>query len=281
MLPRQCIAGTRARVFATSKTGFGAFRHCTRFLSSSAKSPPPPPRRVKGKLILVAGALAAATTVLLAVYSKNEPISAFEERKPKKSAFAPGEISVIFVLGGPGVGKGTQCARLVKNGGFVHLSAGDLLRAEQQREGSAYGELIAQYIKEGNIVPQEVTLALLERAIKDEYASGQKRFLIDGFPRKMDQALSFEEQIAPSLFTLFFECPEQVMLKRLLDRGKTSGRADDNIESIKKRFRTFVDTSMPVVDYFEKQGKVVKVSCDKPVDDVYDEVCAAIKSRGA
>ena len=153
--------------------------------------------------------------------------------------------------------------------GFVHLSAGDLLRAEQERPGSQYGELIKTYIKEGNIVPMEVTIALLENAMLE---SGQDRFLIDGFPRKMDQALKFEEVVVPSKFTLYFECPEEVMLKRLMKRGETSGRADDNIESIKKRFRVFTDTSYPVIEYFGKSGKVHKVSCVDSPEAVYDRV---------
>lgn len=138
--------------------------------------------------------------------------------------------------------------------------AGDLLRAEQKREGSKYGELINHYIKEGLIVPMEVTIALLEQAMKEAIAEGkEKRFLIDGFPRKMDQAIKFEEVVVPSKLVLFFECPEDVMLKRLLKRGESSGRVDDNIESIKKRFHVFVDTSMPVIEEFEKQNKVKKV----------------------
>lgn len=108
-------------------------------------------------------------------------------------AFSEDEATVIFVLGGPGSGKGTQCAKLVKDYGFTHLSAGDLLRAEQAREGSKYGQLIADYIKAGDIVPQEVTLALLEQAMRE---SESKKFLIDGFPRKMDQALKFEEDVS-------------------------------------------------------------------------------------
>ena len=182
-------------------------------------------------------------------------------------------------MGGPGAGKGTQCANLVKDYGFVHLSAGDLLRAEQKRPGSEFGELIAQHIRDGIIVPQEVTIALLRNAMKEEFSKGNTRFLVDGFPRKMDQAITFEDEVATSSFTLFFECPEEVMLKRLLERGKTSGRTDDNIESIKKRFRTFVETSYPVVEYFEKQDKVVKVSCDHPVKAVYAEVKKAIKDK--
>lgn len=96
----------------------------------------------------------------------------------------------------------------------------------------------------------------------------------------MDQAVKFEEVVVPSKFTLFFDCPEEEMQKRLLNRGKTSGRADDNLESIKKRFKTFVDTSMPVVDYFDKQGKVVKVEATKAPEKVYEEVKEQFKARG-
>lgn len=196
------------------------------------------------------------------------------------STAAKKDISVIFVLGGPGSGKGTQSANLVKDYGFVHLSAGDLLREEQARPGSQYGQLIDEYIRAGKIVPQEVTIGLLERAISENMANGKTKFLVDGFPRKMDQAITFEEQVAKSSFTLFFECPESVMLERLLSRGKTSGRTDDNAESIKKRFRVFTETSMPVVDYFDKQGRVVKLRCDNSPDQVYSTVKEALKQRG-
>lgn len=96
----------------------------------------------------------------------------------------------------------------------------------------------------------------------------------------MDQALKFEEAVCPSKFTLFLDCPESVMQERLLNRGKTSGRADDNAESIKKRFKTFEETSMPVVDYFEKQGKVVRIPASQPRDQVYEEVKRRMSQRG-
>ena len=96
----------------------------------------------------------------------------------------------------------------------------------------------------------------------------------------MDQALKFEEAVCPSKFTLFFDCPEEVMQERLLNRGKTSGRADDNVESIKKRFKTFVETSMPVVEYFEKEGKVVKIRAVKSPDEIYEEVKKSMGERG-
>lgn len=96
----------------------------------------------------------------------------------------------------------------------------------------------------------------------------------------MDQALHFESAVCPSSFTLFFDCPEDVMQARLLQRGKTSGRADDNAESIAKRFRTFVDTSMPVVNHFEQLGKVVRVEAVGTPDEVYQVVQERMGERG-
>lgn len=194
----------------------------------------------------------------------------------------PNEALVLFVLGGPGAGKGTQCANLVRDYGFTHLSAGDLLRSEQERPGSEFGDMIKTYIKEGQIVPMEVTIQLLENAMTStiEKDDKQRKFLIDGFPRKMDQAVAFEEKVVPSKFTLFFDCPEETMRERLLNRGKTSGRSDDNEESIKKRFRTFVETSMPVVEHFEKEGRVVKVNARPGPEEVYEDVKRQFKGRG-
>lgn len=212
--------------------------------------------------------------------------------------WSPDNVTVIFVLGGPGAGKGTQCVKLVSDYGFKHLSAGDLLREEQDRPGSEFGEMIKTYIKEGTIVPMEVTIQLLENAMKKSMETENKSlFLIDGwcksgrerdlmtnpatgFPRKLDQAHAFERSVVPSKFTLFFDAPEEVMLKRLLQRGETSGRADDNIESIKKRFKVFVDTSMPVVNEFEGQGRVIKINAVQEPDKVYQDVQEKIKAWG-
>lgn len=137
-----------------------------------------------------------------------------------------------------------------------------MLREEQKREGSKYGELIQNYIRDGLIVPMEVTIALLENAMKESIEKDNKtRFLIDGFPRKMDQADKFEETVVESKFVLYFTCSEETLLERLLKRGETSGRVDDNIESIKKRFRVFKETSFPVIEAFEKKNKVRQVRC--------------------
>ncbi|KAG6861746.1 UMP-CMP kinase [Termitomyces sp. Mi166 len=192
--------------------------------------------------------------------------------------FDSGKVTVIYVLGGPGAGKGTQCAKLVEEYGFCHLSAGDLLRAEQNREGSEYGTLIQTCIKEGTIVPMEVTIKLLENAMQaamaenrpeEGWKDGRGRFLIDGFPRKMDQAVKFDETVCLSSVVLFFSTSEEVMEKRLLVRAKTSGREDDNLESIKKRFRTYQNDTMPVIDYYAGQGKVAEVEATGNIEEVY------------
>ncbi|KAG8722156.1 UMP-CMP kinase [Ceratobasidium sp. 395] len=196
-------------------------------------------------------------------------------------AFDATKVMVIYVLGGPGAGKGTQCARIVQDFGFVHLSAGDLLREEQKREGSQFGALISEHIRNGTIVPMEVTVKLLENAIRAElskphqgagWENGHGRFLVDGFPRKLDQAIKFDKSVVKACFVLFFDTTEEVMLARLLERGKTSGREDDNIESIKKRFQTFVETSMPVVDKYRAEGKVVVIDSTRQIEVVHADV---------
>ena len=208
---------------------------------------------------------------------------------PAKSGptFSPDDVTVIFVLGGPGAGKGTQCARLVADYGFTHLSAGDLLRAEQDRPGSQFGDLIRDYIKNGQIVPMEVTIQLLENAMaaavnpsgSGDLKGKRGKFLIDGFPRKFDQAVRFEEAVCPARLVLFFDCPEAEMERRLLERGKTSGRADDNADSIRKRFRTFVDTSMPVVDHYAAHDKVLKVDARPDPEVVYRQTQKDLAAR--
>lgn len=117
---------------------------------------------------------------------------------------------VIFVLGGPGAGKGTQCQNIVKEYGFVHLSAGDLLREERRNPNSEYGELIETHIREGLIVPVDITCSLLERAMND---SDKDSFLIDGFPRNQDNFDGWKRRMADKvhlLFVLFFDCPVEV-----------------------------------------------------------------------
>jgi len=162
----------------------------------------------------------------------------------------------VFVLGGPGAGKGTQCKLLVEKYGFVHLSAGDLLRAEV-KSGSPHGAMISDMIRQGTIVPAEVTVGLLKAAMDKSMAT---RFLIDGFPRDHANVAAWEKSLGNPEFVLAFDCPEEELERRLLKRGETSGRSDDNAATIKKRFQTFLAQSLPVIDYYEAKGLVRKVS---------------------
>jgi UMP-CMP kinase len=183
------------------------------------------------------------------------------------AAEAPRAYKVAFVLGGPGSGKGTQSSKMVEEFGVVHLSAGDLLRAHI-KSGSADGKMVAEMIEQGQIVPSSVTVGLLQGAMQ---ASGKSQFLIDGFPRNDENRAAFEGQtgIQPSVI-FFFDCPEEVMERRLL--GRNEGRTDDNEATIRKRFAVFLDQSLPVVAHYEAQGKVARIAADREPDEVYKEV---------
>ncbi|QCE04638.1 UMP-CMP kinase [Vigna unguiculata] len=182
--------------------------------------------------------------------------------------------TVVFVLGGPGSGKGTQCANIVDNFKFTHLSAGDLLRAEI-KSGSENGTMIQNMIKEGKIVPSEVTIKLLQKAMKE---SGNDKFLIDGFPRNEENRAAFEKVtgIEPA-FVLYFDCPEEEMERRLLSRNQ--GREDDNIETIRKRFKVFLESSLPVINYYDAKGKVRKINAARSVEEVFETVKGIFGSK--
>ncbi|XP_008460054.1 UMP-CMP kinase 3-like isoform X1 [Cucumis melo] len=181
--------------------------------------------------------------------------------------------TVVFVLGGPGSGKGTQCAYIVEHFGFTHFSAGDLLRGEID-SGSENGLMIKSMMNEGKIVPSEVTVKLLQKAMEE---SGNEKFLIDGFPRNDENRAAFAAVtgIEPA-FVLFFDCPEEEMERRILNRNQ--GRDDDNIETIRKRFKVFLQSSLPVVQYYESIGKVHKIDAARPVEEVFESVKAVFTS---
>ena len=149
---------------------------------------------------------------------------------------------VIFVLGGTGAGKGTQCSYMVDTFKWVHLSAGDLLR-EERKKGSQKGELIESYLVEGKIVPSEITVGLLEDAMVNR-GWEQGKFIIDGFPRNFENMNNWNALMKDKVDlkgVLVFECPLEVLERRIMARAETSGRSDDNIDTLRKRFKTFED----------------------------------------
>jgi len=183
--------------------------------------------------------------------------------------------NVVFVLGGPGAGKGTQCAKIVEEFKYVHLSAGDLLREERSEASSQYGKLIDDHIKAGTIVPVEITCSLLERAMKN---SGKQNFLIDGFPRNENNLQGWENEMNDKVdvnFVLYFSCPLETCTERCLARGAGgSGRADDNLETLKKRFNTFLNETMPIVEHYKKKGMVQTVEATVAPEEVFETVKA-------
>lgn len=184
---------------------------------------------------------------------------------PTAAALSLPKPSVLFVLGGPGAGKGTQCERLVRDYGYVHLSAGDLLR-EERDSGSPDGDMINQMINEGKIVPVEVTVNLIRRAMERAAPGGGGRFLVDGFPRNFENLEGWERVMggkADVQGVLYYDCPEEVMEKRLLHRGLTSGRSDDKADVIRKRFHTYIDSTLPVIHKFDGQGKTFRINSDQ------------------
>ena len=186
---------------------------------------------------------------------------------------------VVFVLGGPGAGKGTMCELAATQLGWTHISAGDLLRAERNKGGER-SDLINGIIKEGKLVPSEITTALLHEEMKRVTAeSGVENFLIDGFPRNQGNLDAWESVVgdaAKVALMLFFECPLPELEKRILGRAKFSGRKDDNIESLRKRFNTYKTETMPVVDVFRERKLVAEIDSSPARPEVWARVKALL-----
>lgn len=186
-------------------------------------------------------------------------------------------VKIVFVLGGPGCGKGTQCDKIVAKYGFTHLSTGDLLR-DEVASGSERGKQLTQIMEKGELVPLETVLGLLRDAMIKK-ASTSKGFLIDGYPRELDQGKKFESEVAPVKAVLYFEVADETMKKRLLKRAETSGRVDDNEETIVKRLKTFHQHSQPVIDYYATQNKVCKIVAEGTVDEIFAKVTAYLDKQ--
>ena len=157
-----------------------------------------------------------------------------------------------------------------------HLSAGELLR-EEIASGSSTGQTIASIINEGKIVPVQVTLDLLRHKIESIKCN---RFLVDGFPRNWDNVEGWNRcmgEVCDVEGVMFIDCPEHELERRLLSRGQTSGRSDDNAATARKRFATFKEATMPIVDHFATQNMLLRVAGDQPVDAVFRDMKHAVQ----
>ncbi|XP_047058995.1 UMP-CMP kinase 1-like isoform X2 [Lolium rigidum] len=182
----------------------------------------------------------------------------------------PGKkLKIVFVIGGPGSGKGTQCSKIVNQFGFTHLSAGDLLRQEA-KSNTEQGTMIKNLMHEGKLVSSEIIVRLLLKAI---LASGNDKFLIDGFPRNEVNRQAYEKivNIDPE-FVLLIDCSREEMERRILHRNQ--GRDDDNVETIRRRFEVFQESTLPVIQHYEKMGKLRRVDGNRQPDIVFEDVKA-------
>ncbi|KAL4184264.1 hypothetical protein AMTRI_Chr10g190 [Amborella trichopoda] len=168
--------------------------------------------------------------------------------------------------GGPGSGKGTQCANIVEHFGFTHLSAGDLLRAKIKS-----GTMIQNMIEEGTIVPSEVTINLLQRAMQE---NENDKFVIDEFPRNEENRAALENvtKIEPA-FVLFFNCSEEEMENRLLNRNQVKEWEGGMVTTyIRKRVKVFIESSLPVIEYYQAKGKVHEIDEGRPREEVFETI---------
>jgi len=179
---------------------------------------------------------------------------------------------IVFIVGGPGCGKGTQCEKIVKKYGYCHLSSGDLLRAEVA-SGSERGQQLQAIMTKGELVPNEMVLDMMKAAIAANPEA--KGFLIDGYPRTVDQGKSVEEVVGECCKVVYLEADNETMVQRLLERAKTSGRADDNEETIRKRLTVFSEQTKPVVEHYKGVNKVHQVNGLQSIDEVFGDVCVA------
>ncbi|KAJ6217393.1 hypothetical protein RDWZM_008550 [Blomia tropicalis] len=214
----------------------------------------------------------------------NEPIkvtpktnNSSQKLNKSKKKMAPIENSnkkpIIFIIGGPGSGKGTICDQIKTKYGFTHLSTGDLLR-EEVASGSEKGKALNEVMVAGKLVSNDQVLDLLQSAIEKRTATSSG-FLIDGYPREVGQAVDFEQKVCPCTVIFYFKCSDEEMTRRLVNRGKTSGRADDNVETIKKRLVTFHTHTQPILEHFA--SKLETIDTERSVDIIFQEVELILK----
>ena len=179
---------------------------------------------------------------------------------------------VIFVVGPPGVGKNTQCDKLVKKYNFIHFSTGDLLREEISR-GTENGKLIKSIMSQGKYVPVKITCGLIKKAM-DNY-SKDKIFLIDGYPRNQDNINGWNEIFGDNyilITSIIMDCDEKELEKRLIERAKSSGRIDDNLEVIKKRFKTHLEESKTIEEKLKNMGSYIEVNCNNSIEIIFNQI---------
>src|SRR5688572_20503131 len=187
----------------------------------------------------------------------------------------------IILFGPPGSGKGTQSEKLVEKYGLVHLSTGDLLRKERKLK-TPLGIEAQQFIDKGQLVPDEVVIGMISTALDENV--GAKGFLFDGFPRTVAQSEALDKLLqlkgSDISLVLFLEVNEEELIRRLVNRAKTSERSDDADEAVlRRRQEVYKNETLPVAAYYSKAKKVVTVDGLGEIDDVFSRLSAQIDKR--
>ncbi|TAN12439.1 MAG: adenylate kinase [Chitinophagaceae bacterium] len=186
----------------------------------------------------------------------------------------------LILFGPPGSGKGTQSQLVIEKYGLIHISTGELLRNEISI-GTPLGQEAEQFIQKGQLVPDEVVIGMLSTVLEKHPRS--KGYIFDGFPRTaaqseaLDKLLSLRKTAITKVLSL--EVPEDELVRRLLERGKTSGRVDDaNEEIIRARIVEYHNKTVPVADHYARVGKFKKVKGDGTIEETFELLCNEIDS---
>ena len=184
----------------------------------------------------------------------------------------------IVLFGPPGAGKGTQSEKLISKYNLTHISTGDLFR-KHLGEGTELGKLAQKYMDEGNLVPDEVVIGMVDDKIKE--TEGVNGFIFDGFPRTVNQAESLDKLMEgkgkPISGMIALEVPFEELKKRLLERGKVSGRADDQSEEkIDNRIKVYQKETLPVAKYYQNQDKLNTINGVGTIDDIFEKISKVI-----
>jgi adenylate kinase len=186
----------------------------------------------------------------------------------------------ILLLAPPGAGKGTQADRISAHFRVPHISTGDLFR-RHVAEGTPLGREVDAYLRRGDLVPDHIVLGIVEEAVADALTR-TGGYLLDGFPRTLAQARQ-GYQIARRLgatadAVLHFDVSEPELMRRLLERGLSDGRADDTEETIRHRIDVYKTETAPLLGYYRGRGVLVTIDAEKPVDQVTEESIAALEA---
>lgn len=187
----------------------------------------------------------------------------------------------IILFGPPGSGKGTQAVKLAEALNLCHISTGDLLRSEKAA-GTQLGLEAKSYMDKGELVPDSVVIGMIGNKL-DELANKVDGFIFDGFPRTAPQAEALdnllEEKTTKIAKVLALEVTEEEIVKRILARGETSGRADDNDEAtIRNRFQVYLNQTAPLAEYYKGQNKFVSIKGEGSIDDIFAALQQAVSN---